>query len=63
MDEIKDPQHMTGHFFSPEGTRMEASYIRYAHQNGLWAYYKLPGSERTCECREARPYYVGERVV
>lgn len=50
MDEIKNAEHMTGHFFSPDGTRMEASYLRYPHQNGQSAYYKLPGSERKCEC-------------
>ncbi len=50
MDDVKYPERVTRHFFSPDGTRMEASYIRYPQANGQWTCYKLPRSERKCEC-------------
>jgi hypothetical protein len=42
-----------GHFFAPSGARMEVSYVRSPRPNGEWAYYKVPGSERVCECADA----------
>ena len=51
MDDVKYPERVVRHFSAVDGTRMEASYIRYPRPNGQWAYYKLPRSERKCECR------------
>jgi hypothetical protein len=52
MNEATNAEPITGHYFAPNGTRMEVSYVRYPRHNGEWAYYKLPGSERACECAE-----------
>jgi hypothetical protein len=52
VEDVKHPERVIGHFVVLDGTRMEASYLRYAHQNGQWTYYKLPRSERKCECHD-----------
>jgi len=56
MDDVKYPERVVRHFSAVDGTRMEASYIRYPRPNGQWTYYKLPRSERKCECRWKGPH-------
>jgi hypothetical protein len=55
VDQVSQPERITGHFMSPDGKRMEASYLRYPHESGQWVYYKIPGSERKCECQAVLP--------
>ena len=51
MEIVKYPERIAHHFLATDGTRMEALYIRYPQPNGRWTYYKLPRSERKCQCR------------
>jgi hypothetical protein len=50
MNDSMNAESITGHYLAANGARMEVSYVRYPRHNGEWAYYKLPGSERVCEC-------------
>jgi hypothetical protein len=55
VDEVSQSQRVTGHFLSPAGERMEASYVRHPGRGGQWVYYKIPGSERKCQCQVSLP--------